>query len=75
MIQEVDAKLAEYGHGALDSFRVVVTEDDKIILQEGDQRAKIPFQELLKIIESTQPGDLWTTIGGRGHIWPRHPKS
>jgi hypothetical protein len=66
------AQLAEAGHSPC--IRVVTVEDDQIIIQEGDnQRAKVPFDQIVEIIDSTRPEKFWAKIEGLGLLKPLNP--
>jgi hypothetical protein len=73
MIDKVKAKLAEAGHSP--GIRVVTIEDEMVIIQEGDnQRAKVPFDQIVEIIDSTRPEKFWAKIEGFGLLKPLKPK-
>ena len=73
MIDKVKGKLAEAGHRP--GIRVVTIEDDKVIIQEGDnQRAKVPFDQIVEIIDSTRPEKFWAKIEELGLMKPLEPR-
>ena len=73
MIDKVKAKLAEAGHSP--GIRVVNVEDNKVIIQEGDnQRAKVSFDQIVEIIDSIRPEKFWAKIEELGLMKPLKPK-
>ncbi len=63
MIDKIKARLAEAGHNP--GIKVVTVEEDKVTIEEGDkQRAKVSFEQLMEIIDSTRPEKFWAKIGG-----------
>jgi hypothetical protein len=73
MIDKVKAKLAEAGHGP--SISVVTVEDNKVIIQEGDNlQAKVSFEQIVDVIDSTRPEKFWVKIEELGLMKPVKPK-
>lgn len=73
MIDKVKVKLAEAGHRP--GVRVVTVEDDKVIIQEGDNRAKVPFDQIVEIIDSTRPEKFWPKLEELGLMKRLKPKA
>ena len=72
MIDKVKEKLAEAGHRP--GIRVVTIEDNKVIIQEGDnQRAIVSFDQIVEIINSTRPERFWAKIEEFGLMKPLKP--
>ncbi|HEX8200466.1 MAG TPA: hypothetical protein VF590_08260 [Isosphaeraceae bacterium] len=56
--------------------RATIMAEDFIILREGSKRARVGYDEALRIIQAAPDAEaMWSALEAGGLLWPRTPGS
>jgi hypothetical protein len=74
-LQRLNAVKEELARKSFRNVNATLMADD-MILHEGSQRAKVPWEEATRIIrDAADTKSMWSALEARGLLWPHPPRS